>query len=61
MMQFIVVPSDPEFELQPMSSEEAAECEVRGRRIRASRCFRLAACIRTLIVLTPRRVANSAL
>lgn len=37
MMQFIFVPSDPEFELQPMSEQEAAEREVRGRRIHASR------------------------
>jgi hypothetical protein len=37
MMQFIVIPSDPEFELTPMSGEEAAEREVRARRIHASR------------------------
>jgi hypothetical protein len=37
MMQFIVVPSDPEFELATMTAEEAAEREVRGRRIHASR------------------------
>ncbi len=37
MMQFIVVPADPEFELAEMSGEEAAEREARSRRIHASR------------------------
>lgn len=37
MMQFIVVPSDPDFELQRMTPDEAAEREVRSRRIHASR------------------------
>ena len=37
MMQFLIVPSDPEFELTPMTPEEVAEREVRARRIHASR------------------------
>lgn len=36
-MQFLIVPADPEFELVPMDEEEAAEREMRGRRIHASR------------------------
>ena len=37
MMQFIIVPVEPDIALQPMNEEEAAEREVRGRRIHASR------------------------
>ena len=37
MMQFIIVPIEPDIALQPMNEEEAAEREVRGRRIHASR------------------------
>jgi len=33
----LFVPSDTEFELVPMDEEEAAEREMRGRRIHASR------------------------
>jgi hypothetical protein len=36
-MQIVIVPAEPEFELVPMSEEEAAEREMRGRRIHASR------------------------
>ena len=36
-MQFIFVPADAPFELVPMNEEEAAEREMRGRRIHASR------------------------
>jgi hypothetical protein len=36
-MQMLVVPSDPEFDLVPMTEEQAAEREVRSRRIHASR------------------------
>lgn len=36
-MQMIFVPAEPQFELAPMSEEEAAERELRGRRIHASR------------------------
>lgn len=36
-MQLLFVPADPEFELVPMDEEEAAEREMRGRRIHASR------------------------
>ncbi|HTQ33940.1 MAG TPA: hypothetical protein VMI30_07205 [Stellaceae bacterium] len=36
-MQMLFVPSDTEFELVPMDEEEAAEREMRGRRIHASR------------------------
>jgi hypothetical protein len=37
MMQFIIIPSEPDFQLEPMTNDEAAEREVRGRRIHASR------------------------
>ena len=37
MMQFIVVPADPDIALQAMTPEEAADREVRSRRIHASR------------------------
>ncbi|MBS0245047.1 MAG: hypothetical protein JSR61_00390 [Proteobacteria bacterium] len=37
MMQFILVPADPEFELEAMTADEAADREVRSRRIHASR------------------------
>lgn len=37
MMQFIFIPAEPQFELAPMNEEEAAEREMRGRRIHASR------------------------
>ena len=37
MMQFIVVPAEPDFELQPMTPDESADREVRSRRIHASR------------------------
>lgn len=36
-MQILFVPAEPAFELVPMSEEEAAERELRGRRIHASR------------------------
>ena len=36
-MQFLVLPADPQFELVEMTMEEAAEREMRGRRIHASR------------------------
>jgi len=36
-MQMLFVPADPEFELVPMNEEEAAEREMRSRRIHASR------------------------
>ena len=36
-MQMLFVPVEPQFELAPMSDEEAAEREMRGRRIHASR------------------------
>jgi hypothetical protein len=36
-MQMIFVPVEPQFELVPMDEEEAAEREMRGRRIHASR------------------------
>ncbi|MEJ2625399.1 MAG: hypothetical protein P8Z80_12890 [Pseudolabrys sp.] len=36
-MQMLFVPAEPEFELVPMNEEEAAEREMRGRRIHASR------------------------
>jgi len=36
-MQMLFVPAEPEFELVPMDEEEAAEREMRGRRIHASR------------------------
>jgi hypothetical protein len=37
MMQFIIVPAEPELELEPMTEDEAAEREARARRIHASR------------------------
>lgn len=36
-MQMIFIPAEPRFELVPMDDEEAAEREMRGRRIHASR------------------------
>jgi hypothetical protein len=36
-MQMLFVPVEPQFELAPMTEEEAAESEMRGRRIHASR------------------------
>lgn len=36
-MQLLFVPADPEFQLVPMDEEEAAEREMRSRRIHASR------------------------
>ena len=36
-MQMVFVPADPQFEMVAMTEEEAAEREVRGRRIHASR------------------------
>jgi hypothetical protein len=36
-MQMVIVPADPEFELTPMDEDEAAEREMRSRRIYASR------------------------
>jgi len=36
-MQMVFVPVEPQFELVPMSEDEAAEREMRGRRIHASR------------------------
>jgi hypothetical protein len=37
MLQILIVPVTADFTLVPMSEEEAAEREVRGRRIHASR------------------------
>jgi hypothetical protein len=37
MLQFLIVPEEPEFELIEMTPEEAAQREVRSRRIHASR------------------------
>jgi hypothetical protein len=42
MMQFIVIPAEPNLELQQMTPQEAAEREVRSRRIHASRSTRAA-------------------
>jgi hypothetical protein len=36
-MSLIALPADPELDLQPMSEEEAAERELRARRLAASR------------------------
>ena len=36
-MQMVIIPAEPDFELVPMTEEEAAEREVRGRRIHARR------------------------
>ncbi len=36
-MQFVVIPSDPALELEPMGEEESAERELQSRRIRDSR------------------------
>jgi hypothetical protein len=36
-MQILFLPVEPDFTLEPMSEEEAAEREMRGRRIHASR------------------------
>ena len=36
-MQILFLPAEPDFALEPMSEEEAAERELRGRRIHASR------------------------
>ncbi len=36
-MQILIVPGKPQFELVLMDSDEAAEREMRGRRIHASR------------------------
>ncbi len=36
-MQILFVPAEPQFELVPMDEEEAAEREMRSRRIHASR------------------------
>ena len=36
-MQMVFLPAEPQFELVPMDEEEAAEREMRGRRIHASR------------------------
>jgi hypothetical protein len=36
-MQLLFVPADPQFELEPMGEEEAADREMRSRRIHASR------------------------
>ena len=36
-MSLIVLPAEPELDLQPMSEDEAAERELRARRIAASR------------------------
>ena len=36
-MQMLIVPAEPQFELVPMGEEEAAEREMRSRRIHASR------------------------
>ena len=37
MLQILIVPAEPEFQLQEMTPEEQAEREVRARRIHASR------------------------
>ena len=37
MAQFTMIPADPDFELTPMSADEAAERELQSRRIYASR------------------------
>jgi hypothetical protein len=37
MMQIVVVPAEPDFQIVPMSEEEAAERELQSRRIHASR------------------------
>jgi hypothetical protein len=37
MMQFILIPAEPQFELEQMTAEEATEREARSRRIHASR------------------------
>ena len=37
MLQFLIVPVTSDFTLAPMDEEEAAEREMRGRRIHASR------------------------
>lgn len=37
MLQILFLPADPQFELLPMTMEESAEREMRGRRIHASR------------------------
>jgi hypothetical protein len=37
MLQILFLPVEPQFELVPMTTEEAAEREMRGRRIHASR------------------------
>src|ERR1700739_71182 len=37
MMQIVVVPAEPDFQIVPMSEEEAAERELQARRIHASR------------------------
>ena len=37
MLQLIVLPAEPDYELVPMSEEEAAERELQSRRIHASR------------------------
>ena len=37
MLQLIIVPADPDYELVPMGDEEAAERELQSRRIHASR------------------------
>jgi hypothetical protein len=37
MLQVLVVPAEPDFEIVAMSEEEAAERELQGRRIHASR------------------------
>lgn len=36
-MQFLILPAEPQFELEEMEGEEAAERELRGRRIHATR------------------------
>ena len=37
VLSAIVVPAEPELEIEPMAEEEAAERELRSRRIHASR------------------------
>ena len=37
MMAFVVIPEDPEIELAPMSDEDAAQRELRARRLAVSR------------------------
>jgi hypothetical protein len=37
VMQMLIVPAEPQFDLVPMDEEEAAERELRGRRIHTSR------------------------